>query len=51
MIAKINWVNDRYELKIDGVLKAYTENEHEIGKGQLAKMAEDKGYTVHVENK
>jgi hypothetical protein len=45
----------RYELNIDGVLKAHSEGnndaEHEIGKDNLIKMAEQKGYDVTVVNK
>lgn len=53
--AKVSWnvENERYELKIGGVLKAYAQcendKEHEEGKQQLVKLAEGKGYTVHVD--
>jgi hypothetical protein len=55
--AKVSWNGDleRYELRIDGILKAYAQaendKEHEEGKAQLVKLAEGKGYTVHVESK
>ena len=49
-LAKIQWNNDRYELKIDNTLKAYSKGKHEIGLEQMVKLAETKGYTVHVEH-
>jgi hypothetical protein len=51
MMAKISWVNDHYELKIDGVLKGYTQGDHEKGRDELERIAQSKGYTVHIENK
>ena len=54
--AKINWSikNDRYEMKIDGKLKAHTgkaskPSEHEAGLEYMKNLAEGKGYTVHIE--
>ena len=54
--ALVTWnsENDRYELHIGGVLKAYVEGndtEQELGRQELVKMAETKGYTVHSESK
>jgi hypothetical protein len=52
-IVKWNDTSNRYELIIDGVLKAYanweTHKEIPEGKKQLVKLAEDNGYHVHVE--
>lgn len=56
--AKVSWNSEknRYELVIGGVLKAYADKcendkEHEEGRKQLVKTAEDKGYTVHSEKR
>jgi hypothetical protein len=51
--AKVKWVedNDRYELHIDGALKAYSKGNHEVGRDHMVKLAEDKGYNVAVVNK
>lgn len=56
--AIISWNNERgkerYELHIDGVLKAYSDNwnstpeHHEEGKQILIEMAEGKGYVVEI---
>jgi hypothetical protein len=51
MMAKIKWVNERYELTIDGVLKGYSQGDHEKGCDELERIAQSKGYTVHIENK
>lgn len=47
-MAFIYWSNqeERYELKIDNILKAYSDDDHEAGKELLKDMAEAKGYTV-----
>jgi hypothetical protein len=55
--AKVRWNDElsRYELHIGGVLKAYAQaendEEHKLGKDELIKLAEKKGYTVHVESR
>ena len=55
--AKVNWSkkNERYELIIDGTLKAYAtysnDKELEKGKEQLVDLAERKGYNVHINHK
>jgi hypothetical protein len=52
--AKVRWNEEllRYELLIDGIIKAYAiyenDEEREEGIHQLVKLAEDKGYTAHV---
>lgn len=47
-MAKIAWSkeNERFELIIEGKLKAYTQDDHAAGKKEMVKMVEDKGYTV-----
>jgi hypothetical protein len=46
MNAYVTWSDDnkRFELHIDNTLKAYTVEPHELGKVELCKIAEDKGY-------
>lgn len=46
---------ERYELHIDGVLKAYSDNwngtpeHHEKGKQALIEIAQEKGYVVEIQ--
>lgn len=44
--AFIFYEGNRFELHIDGVLKAYTDGDHEAGKREMIQLAEEKGYTV-----
>jgi hypothetical protein len=39
----------QFELWIGGVLKAYSQTDHEAGRKELIKMAEEKGYIVILE--
>ena len=48
-IANIQKNGERYEMYIDGVLKAYTKDDHVKGKIQLIDMAKSKGYIPQVE--
>jgi hypothetical protein len=57
MIAKVNFNNvmKRYELTIEGKLKAYSSgnntDEHIVGLNRMVELAEQKGYTVHVDKR
>jgi hypothetical protein len=48
MNAYVTWSdeNKRFELHIEGTLKAYTVEPHEVGKAELNRMAWEKGYKV-----
>lgn len=49
-VAKIGFVDGRYELRLLGKIKAVTEGStlevHEAAKGELVLYAKEKGYTV-----
>jgi hypothetical protein len=47
-VATIAWSGDRYELTIGGILKAYTQDDHEAGRDILIGMVKEKGYEIEL---
>lgn len=45
-----NKAEERYELRIEGKLKAFTTGDHEKGLHELISMVEEKGYTVVIKD-
>lgn len=50
--AIITWVENeqRYELRIDDKLKAYTQDDHAAGMNEMIEIVEKKGYVAIVRN-
>jgi hypothetical protein len=57
MMAHIKWhkILERFELVIEGTLKAYSSgenmDEHLAGASRMQELAEEKGYTVHLDKR